>query len=100
MARWDGKAWHPLGKGFNGPVQALALGPDGALYAGGDFTKAEGRIAPHLARWDGAKWEPFGPGTDGSVVALAWAPDGTLYVGGDFSRVGKVPAAKVARFVP
>lgn len=100
VARWDGKAWHPLGKGFNGPVQALALGPDGALYAGGDFTKAEGRIAPHLARWDGAKWEPFGPGTDGSVVALAWAPDGILYVGGDFSRVGKVPAAKVARFVP
>ncbi len=41
IARWDGSLWHPLGSGMGGDCQhvyALAVGPDGSLYAGGWFT--------------------------------------------------------------
>ena len=53
IARWDGTAWHPLGSGMNGFVDALAFGPDGSLYAGGKFTTAGGVTANGIARWDG-----------------------------------------------
>ena len=34
-------------------VNALAVGPDGSLYAGGYFTTAGGVAANYIARWDG-----------------------------------------------
>ena len=48
-------SWHPLGDGVDGGVAALAVGPGGALYAGGDFTAAGGVTANRVARWDGAR---------------------------------------------
>ena len=32
---------------------ASALGPDGSLYVGGDFTSLGGTTVADLARWDG-----------------------------------------------
>ena len=40
--------------GVNNWVFALAVRPDGLLYAGGRFTTAGGIPASHVARWDGA----------------------------------------------
>ena len=34
IARWDGVAWHPLGNGMNGTVNALTVMPTGDLIAG------------------------------------------------------------------
>ena len=105
VARWDGatSSWQALaggvdGGGVDGPVAALALGPDGSLYAGGEFTTAGGVTANHVARWDGSAWRALGKGVDGAVAALAVGPDGSLYAGGDFTTAGGVPANHVARW--
>lgn len=62
IVRWDSVTgtWHALGEGMAGcdfsgsaSVTALAVGPDGTLYAGGGFTTAGGVAANDIARWDG-----------------------------------------------
>jgi WD40 repeat protein len=106
IARWDGAEWHPLGSGMGGvysyqSVRALAVGPDGSLYAGGDFTTAGGIAANNIARWDGTLWHSLGSGMGGLeryVAALAVGPDGSLYAGGWFTTAGGVAAINVARW--
>lgn len=74
--------------GLNGIVRALAFGPDGFLYAGGDFTadlQSPANTMARLARWTGSKWEEVGGGVNGSVNALGFTSDGVLHVGGDFT---------------
>jgi hypothetical protein len=83
--------------GFDGPVYALALGADGSVYAGGDFSTAyNGALAVtvnNVARWDGTEWSDLDLGVNGIVWALAVAADGTLYAGGEFTTAGAVPLA-------
>jgi WD40 repeat protein len=106
IARWDGVQWHPLGSGVTGTyyqrVSALAVGPDGSLYAGGDFTTAGGVPTNYIARWDGSQWHPLGSGVGGGddprVHALAFGPDGSLYAGGYFTTAGGVAANSIARW--
>jgi WD40 repeat protein len=104
IARWDGatSSWHPLGSGMAGGdypwVWALAFGPDGSLYAGGNFTRAGGVTANSIARWDGSQWRPLGSGMGGSVLALALGPDGSLYAGGSFQTAGGITANNIARW--
>ena len=108
IARWDGSAWHPLGSGMvnstcswcGAPVYALAVGPDGSLYAGGEFDTAGDVSANNIARWDPStsSWHPLDSGTTDSVYALAVGPDGTLYAGGEFHWAGGVPATRIARW--
>jgi hypothetical protein len=49
-------------------VYALKYGPDGMLYAGGDFVTADGAAAYRVAKWNGGGWAPIGAGLGGSVV--------------------------------
>ncbi len=74
--------------GMDGSVNALAVGPDGSLYAGGEFDYVDGVSAQRIARWDGSEWHPLGSGLGGSVFpavhALAFGPDDSLYAGGNF----------------
>ena len=67
--------------GVEGEVTALALAPNGVVYAGGEFTKAGGVAARHIARWDGRSWQPLGEGIDGEVYAIAVDGD-DIYVAG------------------
>lgn len=114
IARWDGTSWHPLGSGMGGcqygcSVNALTFGPDGSLYAGGNFPTAGGVTVNHIARWDGASWRPLSSGMSVDshdppseppyVYALAFRPDGSLYAGGDFRMAGGVPSSKIARWM-
>ncbi len=103
ISAWDGQAWHALGDGLGTPYEdayAAVIGPDGALYVGGNFTTAGTITANRIARWDPATrtWTALGNGVNGSVKALAFAPNGDLYAGGEFTRAGNVEAKHIARW--
>lgn len=86
VARWDleMETWSALGEGTDRLLYTLSFGPDGMLYAAGEWD--DGEVDPEpLRRWDGQGWEAvdFGPaypqsGAFGS--ALLGAGD-RLYVG-------------------
>jgi hypothetical protein len=99
VACWNGTAWAPIGTtqnyagcesaaGMPGVVHALAVLPDGTLYAAGasqSYEYAIGATANSVARWDGHTWHCFGPGGPASpstIYALALAADGHLYAAG------------------
>lgn len=88
--------WSALGTGMDDEVDALAIGPDGSLYAAGQFHNAGGVAAAHVAKWNGAAWSALGAGTDDTVWALALSWDGTLYAGGAFHNAGGGAAAHIA----
>jgi hypothetical protein len=102
IARWDGAAWSPIGKGPDNPVGALTTFDDGtgpALYAGGAFARVGGSAAARIARWDGSSWSPLGEGMDLPVRAFAEFDGGSgtaLVAGGDFLTAGGVDAGRIA----
>lgn len=82
----------------NGPVRALAIAPDGSLYAGGDFSQIAGTgIGNAIARWDGARWNALHTGLEGPVFAIAIL-GADVYVGGDFAGSAGSPLGNVARW--
>lgn len=103
IAKWDGTSWSALGTGANGRVYALAFGPDGSLYAGGDFSSMGGVANTHgIARWDGANWNAVGTGLGvgaETVFALTVSKSGIVYAGGDFAQMGGVTnTARIAQW--
>jgi hypothetical protein len=62
LARWDGRAWHALGPGLNGPVLTLAWAPGSLLLVGGSFTTLgnNSAAASHFAVLDPAACQPIG----------------------------------------
>ena len=88
IAKWDGVTWHPLGSGnwgdFYPYVSVLLVGPDGTLYAGGDFTTPGGVAANRIAERDGSQWSALGEGLNMDVSALVLDEAGNLYAGGAF----------------
>src|SRR5690606_14164911 len=72
--------WSPLGEGLDSGILAMTPFDDGsgpALYVGGSFQAAGGRLAHSIARWDGEAWSSVGPGfRDGLVYSLAVFDDG------------------------
>lgn len=84
--------WSNLGSTFNNLVQALEIGSNGLLYAGGGFTVPQSRIAS----WNGTAWAGLGTGMNSSVYAMAVGPDGYLYVGGNFTSAGGTACEYVA----
>jgi len=87
-ARWSDQ--YALGIGCNGPVHAIARGPDGAYFVGGRFTTCGDVIAGNIARFDpvARRWSalnsPVTNGVAGEVRSLLfWS--GSLLVAGDIS---------------
>jgi trimeric autotransporter adhesin len=80
IARFDGRAWTPLGYLPGHSVLAITGLPNGEIIAGGrlawPFTNA--------ARWDGASWHPTGWADENWVGTLAVLPDGQVVAGGSF----------------
>jgi hypothetical protein len=103
--------WHHLGTGgaattpaLNGAVYALLNDGSGNIYAGGAFTSAGGRVAPHLAVWVTGEDSWLGSGSlpavwsdhplNGDIHALAWdSRAARLFVGGTFTNAGGNAAA-------
>jgi hypothetical protein len=95
IAKWNPttQAWSPVGSGtgWNNPILALAVF-NGELFAGGEFTSANGVSASHVAKWNGTTWTQVGNGLStssgaGRVTSLLVFDDGSgpaLYAGGDF----------------
>lgn len=82
--------WTDLGDAVHASgavINALAVGPDGMLYAGGLFTSIGGLNTFNIARWNGAAWEDIG-GANDEVHELYFDKDGLLYVSGEFTAVG------------
>ncbi|MCH8259568.1 MAG: hypothetical protein IIC46_05115 [Planctomycetes bacterium] len=117
IAMWDGVSWSPMGSGMTGgpptsAVTSLAVwdrdgaGPDPPfLYAGGEFTFADGVLVNRIARWTGSTWAPLGSGMNDDVLSLAvYDPDGpgpirsALYCGGTFTVAGGRQASRIARW--
>ena len=87
-------------------VLALALAPNGDVYAGGSFT-AMGGVAntARIARWDGANWNALSTGISaGTVQALVPTtnPDsdgtGAVYVAGNFTNLGDASGDYISRW--
>ncbi|MFL5894131.1 MAG: hypothetical protein ACJ76Z_03335, partial [Thermoleophilaceae bacterium] len=91
-------AWNPYAQSQS-IVRAIALGGDGAVYAGGSFTQIGGASRARLAAIDpvtGAA-TAWNPSADGWVYALAGSGD-DVYAGGEFSEVGGVMQEGFAAF--
>ncbi|MEE9269079.1 MAG: hypothetical protein V3V49_02355, partial [Candidatus Krumholzibacteria bacterium] len=62
IAMWDGSSWDTMAGGTDRAVRAIARGPNGDIYVGGEFTTAGGVAARGIARWDGTAWHALGSG--------------------------------------
>jgi len=88
LARWDTRAWTPIGTGSGGvsgtaSVIRSVLYSGGGLYVGGFFSLAETTPVNNVALYNGNLWVPMGLGVNGPVRALA--SDGVnIYAGGFF----------------
>ncbi len=89
------RSWHRphLGpEGSGDEVRAVAEGPDGSLFIGGDFTfNVADTIFDNIAMLDkNGQWKTLmgglNDGIDGPVNALLWH-EGKLYIGGEFTSI-------------
>ncbi|CAA9356027.1 MAG: hypothetical protein AVDCRST_MAG34-2095 [uncultured Nocardioidaceae bacterium] len=87
--------WNP---GANGVVRAIAVGSNGTVYLGGDFTAAGGRTAVRLAAISpsGASVSGWSASANG-VVQDIWASGSSVYVGGRFGSVNGRSRGGVAK---
>lgn len=79
--------------GLNASVYCIAVGPDGNVYFGGDFTDVQGaasntylRVVKYNVSSD--SFSALGDGFNDIVHKLAFSPDGVLYAVGDFTQDG------------
>jgi hypothetical protein len=103
MARWDGRAWSPLGDGLLAKVidiQPHDFGDGERLVAGGDFfDPITARPVAGVRAWDGSSWSPVGDNgpSDGTVYQLATYA-GELFASGTYIRLGDAAGGGIARF--
>ena len=81
----------------DGPVRAIAAGPDGTTYIGGDFSRVGPRTGSGVAvdAVSGVRTAGY-PFVDGAVYAAAPDGDGGVFIGGIFRSVGGVARAYLA----
>src|SRR5206468_8753866 len=73
IAQWDGQQWTRLDTGVGGAgfghVDVITIDPQGAIYAGGNFTEAGGAGASFVAKWNGDNWSALSGGIGGVIYA-------------------------------
>lgn len=108
IGRWDGTTWTALASvtAVANVVRAIAVGPDGRIYVGGDFINVNGiAAADGVAVYDPVAntWASLGTGITGGlaqVYALAFSASGLLYAGGNFTTAGGVAVNNIASWNP
>ncbi len=100
IAKWDttNSTWSTLGAGLNDIVRTIVAVDDTNIYAGGDFTDADGVVpgnADYIAKWDGTSWSAISstPLASGSSVYAIVVNGTDIYAGGDFTDAGGNPNA-------
>ncbi len=104
LARWDGSAWWPVGKGgfgnyYSTPIISALASNGSSLFVGGTFTSIDGVSANNLVKWDGANWFPLGSGEQNGVRGMSYSyspaavsgigvTNRDVYVGGSFDSAG------------
>lgn len=88
--------------GFDGPVLAAKVQPDGAVVLSGDFTSFNGVPCGRIVRLlpSGQRDSSFnvgGLGADARVSALAVQPDGKIVAGGEFTTFNGQTALNLVR---
>ena len=83
IARWNGTAWSSMDVGFSNSVWALAVRPNGELFAAGPLGSSTGNNTMQgVARWTGTGWVTVGGGLPyGSVTSLCVHSSGDLLAG-------------------
>lgn len=88
-------------------TRALAVAPNGDIYAGGTWTMANGAttLVGYVARWasGGSTWGSLGSGTkgtNGSVNAIAVSPAGIVYIAGTFTTAGGSTVNRIVKYDP
>lgn len=99
MVKWDGSSLTNIGT-FDAGVFALAVAPDGTIYAGGGFTTIGGVAAARIAKYTPSTgvWSVLGSGLNGDCYSVCVAPNGQVYVCGQFTTAGGVSCLRVARW--
>ena len=80
-------------------ARAMAIGGDGSVFVGGDFTHAGGFTRSRLAKLSGstgATDPAWNPSADSFVYSLALG-NGALYASGGFSAIGGLTRPGIAR---
>lgn len=98
VAYWDGEKWVSIAVSANNQILALAVAPNGDVYAAGQFTTINGVAANRIARYDGSTWSALGTGVDNNANCVVVAPNGDVYVGGTFVTAGGVSCFRIARW--
>jgi hypothetical protein len=104
IASWNGTAWSSFGAGlYNDPnpeddlgiVHSLAVRPNGAVVAGGEFFFAGDVEANSIASWQDGAWSEMPPAMPvrddllpSAVRSLLATGDGDVFAGGYFPPVG------------
>jgi hypothetical protein len=84
---------------MNNPVEALVVGRNNILYAGGGFRLVGDASAYGIAQWNGQTWSYVGGGVNNTVYALAYdTTRGMLYAGGGITAAGAAGVSRVARW--
>ena len=78
-------------------VKAIAVAPNGTIYAGGTFTNANPSLS-YLVKWSGTAGEAVGSGVNGPVDGLGIKTSSEVFVGGDFTTAGGVAVNNIAKW--
>src|SRR3990167_3498040 len=94
---WNGTTFVVMGStGLAGGTtigRALAIGPDGTVYIGGEFTSAGGVSAANIAAWNGRAFTALGSGTNDEIYSLIVNSENILFVSGVFTIAGGLSLA-------
>jgi hypothetical protein len=85
------------GVGGGGEVYVLTFGPNGVLYAGGDFGSMGGVAnTGGIAQWSGTVWATMGGASANNTVRAILVQGNTLYAGGLFTGIFNIAANRIA----
>ena len=89
------------GTGFNGPIGATVVQPDGKLIVGGTFSLYNGVTEKNIMRLNinGTKDLSFNIGTslDDTVRQISMQPNGKIVISGHFTSYKDLPANRIIR---
>ncbi|MEI6411095.1 MAG: T9SS type A sorting domain-containing protein [Bacteroidota bacterium] len=101
IMRWDGTAWHDVGKGIcgSGRIEDMVVYND-KLYVAGIFNCiSDGLPIQNVAVWDGQHWCSIGNSKFDNGVSTIAVYNDEIYIGGGFTKIDGQPVKYFAKYV-